>query len=306
MVQKDGSWQWLLEGFRYELEAQVRPKTVEYYYDHVRVFVRWVEKVGISAPVLLTRRDAHQFFHYVISNPHYANQGNGSGEVARRAESLRFHYYRGLRRFFSWLKIESYIDQSPLDGIVFKPPKESPIEPYQPEHMAKFFAVLDHDWKVARTSRQKMLAARDKAIVCLFLESGLRLQELADLSPTEIDLNERKLVVRYGKLGKSRLCGFGPRTRRAIWHYLGLRPDKVQDNKLWVTEEGRPLSARGIQEIFRRLKRDAGLEHVKGLIHKCRHTFATAGRLHFNLLILSTTINSKSDVDNIHVRFAIS
>ena len=56
MVQKGGSWQWLLEGFRYELEAQVRPKTVEYYYDHVRVFVRWVEKVGISDPVLLTRR----------------------------------------------------------------------------------------------------------------------------------------------------------------------------------------------------------------------------------------------------------
>ena len=112
MVQKDGNWQWLLEGFKYEPEAQVRPKTVEYYYDHVRVFVRWVEKIGISDPGLLTRRDIHQFFHYVISNAHCAKQSNGAGEGARRAESLRFHYYRGLKRFFSWLKIEGYIEHS--------------------------------------------------------------------------------------------------------------------------------------------------------------------------------------------------
>lgn len=46
MVQRDESWRWLLEGFRYELEAQVRPRTVEYYYDHARVFVRWAESTA--------------------------------------------------------------------------------------------------------------------------------------------------------------------------------------------------------------------------------------------------------------------
>ena len=29
MVQKNEDWQWLLEGFKFELEAQVRPNTVE-------------------------------------------------------------------------------------------------------------------------------------------------------------------------------------------------------------------------------------------------------------------------------------
>ena len=56
---------------------------------------------------------------------------------------------------------------------------------------------------------------------------------------------------------------------------MSLRPSQVKGDKLWVTEEGRPLTARGIQEIIRRLKRDAGLQNVKGLVHKCRHTFAT-------------------------------
>jgi len=68
MVQKDGNWQWLLEGFKFELEAQVRPKTVEYYYDHARIFVRWVETSGIAEPRLLTRRDINSFFHYITND----------------------------------------------------------------------------------------------------------------------------------------------------------------------------------------------------------------------------------------------
>jgi len=167
------------------------------------------------------------------------------------------------------------LEHNPLDGIVFKPPKDPPIEPYQREHKKKFLAVLDHDWKVAKTPRQRMLAARDKAIVCLFFESGLRLQELADLCLRDIDLNEHRVVVRFGKQGKSRLSGFGPQTRKAPWRYLSLRPEGARDGRLWLTEELRPLSKRGIQEIFRRLKRDAGLQHVRGLVHKCRHSFAT-------------------------------
>jgi len=55
MVQKDESWRWLLEGFKYELEAQVRPRTVDYYYDHACIFVRWVEKTAIAEPRLLTK-----------------------------------------------------------------------------------------------------------------------------------------------------------------------------------------------------------------------------------------------------------
>ena len=275
MVQKHGSWQWLLEGFRFELEAQVRPKTVEYYYAHTRIFVRWVENAAIAEPRFLTKRDINSFFHHITSNCRDPEQNSSAGEGAHHAESLRFHYYRGLRRFISWLIAEGYIEHNPLDGIMFKPPKDPPIEPYSHEHKEKFLAVLENDWKVARTTRQRMLAARDKAVISLFLESGLRLQELADLHVGDIDLNEHRVKVWFGKQGKSRIGGFGPQTRKALWRYLSLRQMIAEGDKLWVTEEGRPLSSRGIQEIFRRLKRDAGLEHVKGLVHKCRHTFAT-------------------------------
>jgi hypothetical protein len=97
MAQKDGSWQWLLEGFRFDLEAQVRPKTVEYYYEHVRIFVRWVEDAGIAEPRLLTRRDINSFFHYITNDSPNAKRIYGVGGEAHHAESLRFHYYREIK-----------------------------------------------------------------------------------------------------------------------------------------------------------------------------------------------------------------
>jgi site-specific recombinase XerD len=170
---------------------------------------------------------------------------------------------------------EDYIEHNPLDGIVFRAPKDPLIEPYKQEHKEKFLCVADYDWKVAKTPHQKMLAARDKAVIYLLFESGLRLQELADLCLRDMDLNEQRVTVWFGKQGKSRLSSFGPQTKKALWRYISLRPNEVVGDKLWVTEEGRSLTARGLQEILRRLKRDAGLQYVRGLVHKCRHTFAT-------------------------------
>lgn len=61
-----------------------------------------------------------------------------------------------------------------------------------------------------------------------------------------------------------------------MWRYLSLRPGQIEHNALWLTEEGSPLSLGGVQIIIRRLKKDAGLQHVRGSVHKLRHTFATA------------------------------
>lgn len=80
---------------------------------------------------------------------------------------------------------------------VFRTPKDPPIEPYKQEEEEKFLVVVGYDWKVAKTPRQKMLAARDKAVICMLFESGLWLQEMADLCPVHIVLNP--LLKRVGR-----------------------------------------------------------------------------------------------------------
>ena len=158
---------------------------------------------------------------------------------------------------------------------MLKPPTAAPIEPYKPENIDAFVKVLDHDWQIARTTRQKMLAARDRAVIFLFLDSFIRLGECSRLTISDIDLDRQRVLVRKSKTGKSRLTGFGPQTKKALWRYLGLRGDRLGHDALWVTEEGHPLTKHGIQEIMRRLKHEAGLNQLKGSIHKMRHTGAT-------------------------------
>jgi len=279
MVQ-NRTWEWLLEGFKLELETQVKAKTVDYYYSRACYFARWAQNQRLADPQLITKRDIQSYFYSLVHDQNIVVVGNGTRRQIRRGSYPQWHHYRCLKRFFTWAVNETYLNRNPLDGISLKPPKDPPVEPWRAEHIQRFFEVLNHDWKIAGTPRQRMLAARDHAILSLFLESGLRLEELAVLNVHDIDLKTQWLMLRNGKMGKGRWTGFGPQTKKSLWRYLGLREAFAQGNDLWITEEGRTLTKHGIQEIFRRLKHEAGLQDVKGLVHKLRHTWATTHLSH--------------------------
>jgi len=276
MVQTGVTTQWLLDGFRYDLGSTRDSQTVAYYWGHIRRFLNWAEAAGVPKEAhLIGKRHIQAFFYYLLQEAETVVGGNGARRKVERNERSLWPYYRSLRRFFGWAIKEGYLSHSPMDGIELKRPKDRPIEPWHPDHIDRMFAVLEYDWKAARTPRQRMLAARDHAIVSLFLESFIRLEELAELKMEVIDLQRQRLLVRKGKMGKGRWAGFGPETRKSLWRYVGLRQALANVDSLWISEEGRQLTARGIQEIFRRLKRDAGLQHIRGSIHKMRHTGAT-------------------------------
>lgn len=270
-----GSWEWLIQGFRIDLETQVKLRTVKDYCDHVYYFARWNQRNNKRDLRSVTKRDIQEFLHFVASTPAIVAAGNGAKRQIQRDDNSRWHHYFPLKRFFDWAVNEGYLGQNPTNGIALKPPEAAPIEPYKPEHIDAFIKLLDRDWQVASTARQKMLAARNKAVLLLFLDSFIRLEELSQLSIRDIDLDRQRVLVRKSKTGKPRLAGFGPQTKKALWRYLGLRGNGVEHEALWVTEEGRPLTKHGIQEIMRRLKKDAGLEHLRGSIHRLRHTGAT-------------------------------
>jgi site-specific recombinase XerD len=297
MVQ-NGSWEWLLEGFKFDLETEVKPRTVEYYYDHARLFVRWAQNRGrIANPHFVNKRDIQNFLYHLTQATEISVGGNCALRQVRRTDASRWHYYRGLKRFFEWAVREGCLPSNPVDGIKLKPPKSPPIEPWRPEQIDRMFQVLEHDWRVARTARQKMLAARDNAVLKLFLESGLRLSEVAGLKVEDVYLERQRVLVREGKTGKGRWVGFGPQTKKALWRYFGLRPVKAEGDAVWLSEEGRPLARRGVQEIFRRLKRDAGLRHVRGSVHKCRHTWATSYLRHTHDMRACQILLGHTDLD---------
>jgi integrase/recombinase XerD len=101
---------------------------------------------------------------------------------------------------------------------------------------------------------------RDKALVMLLCDSGLRRAEALALRWEDIDFDRGSILVRRGKGGKARVAPIGHTARRAL-HRL-------------PRHEGRifALTHAGLESCMQRLSRRSGI-HLTA--HRCRHTFAT-------------------------------
>ncbi len=124
---------------------------------------------------------------------------------------------------------------------------------------------------------------RDKAIVLLFLYSGLRLSELRQLNKDTIVPRKRKApdgTVQYfgtgqviGKGRKQRKFMVGPAALEALGEYI--RTCRASDNHpaLFLSAHHKRISCRNIQDVLDRWCKRLGLPHAH--IHQLRHSYAT-------------------------------
>lgn len=115
---------------------------------------------------------------------------------------------------------------------------------------------------------------RDRAIFLLMLRCGLRVEEVAKLSLSDLDLRRSQMLV-HGKGAKERIVYISDDTYRALVKYLETRK-WVRVKKVFVVEKGtfkgKPISVRGIQKRIEYYARKAGLSIS---CHQLRHTMAT-------------------------------
>jgi len=116
---------------------------------------------------------------------------------------------------------------------------------------------------------------RDHALFMLMLRCGLRVEEVAYLTCSAIDLRRRQILVLNGKGGKARVVYISNDAHDALLAYLKVRPDK-KTQRLFLVEKGlyrgQPISVRGIQKRMEYYAKKAGV-HIS--CHHLRHTMAT-------------------------------
>jgi site-specific recombinase XerD len=106
----------------------------------------------------------------------------------------------------------------------------------------------------------------------LFVDSGLRLKEMVNLSVSDINLSERYVKI-LGKGNKTDFCPFSSKTGRMLWQYLAERKLRTKTGNLWIVEGGWALTLDGMSNCFRDLKSRAGVTSPGG-VHRLRHTAA--------------------------------
>ncbi|GIK65288.1 MAG: tyrosine recombinase XerC [Chloroflexota bacterium] len=169
-----------------------------------------------------------------------------------------------IRTFFDWLKANDEVLTNPARSVM--PPQREDKEPrvLTKEEYERLLSVVQRP--------------RDRAIIQVLLQTGIRLSEIQHL--TLFDLNLPKRVTKDA-LGTLRILGKGRKTRtvllntkacEALATYLQQRPND-QIPALFVSSRHRPLSTRQFQYLVGRYFELAGIRHAG--VHTLRHTFAT-------------------------------
>jgi len=226
------------------------PKTLAFYNDSAGAFVRFAATTATDAAVTSVADYVTPFFL--------------SLQERNLSDTTRHTYWRGVRSFMRFLHEEGYV----LDEV--RLPKircpATTIKPLSHNEVKRVLRAFD-------TNRFTDL--RNRMIVHLLIDTGLRLSELVGIELPHINLEEGFIFV-AGKGGKERWIPFGSSTKKLLWGYIKKRGDIAAptEERLLITEKGQPLSTRGVQVMFRRLANVVRIDGVRLSPHTLRHSFA--------------------------------
>lgn len=241
----------LTASYRIALEGERKsPRTLETYGQSLDLFAAYLGELGHTMAVGdITRDHVAGFIASLLAKGNKPNTA-----------SIRF---RALKTFFRWAETEGEIEHSPM--ATMKGPKipeeNTPIIP--DDSLRALLKQCDGKGFEER---------RDTAIIRLFMDTGMRRQELAGITAEDVDMTNRVVHV-VGKGDRPRAVPFAAKTAQALDRYMRVRavhplaslPD------FWLGQRG-PLSHWGVDQLVRRRCEQAGIPVIH--LHQFRHTFA--------------------------------
>ena len=179
--------------------------------------------------------------------------------------TLRLHL-QALRALYRYLLRQGVVDVNPAAIVeLAKLPKPLPTF----VRAGTVDTVLDAD-----IDEQDFTQVRDRLIVMLLYETGIRLSELIGLQDAAVDTAKGELKV-HGKRDKDRIVPFGSELAAAVEHYRTLRASVVPEcGNLLVTARGKALYPSLVYHVVHNALAAAG-GTGKLSPHVLRHTFAS-------------------------------
>ncbi len=245
---------WHQDDFARSLTS-VAPATVDAYRRDLAGFVAWAERAGLAGPDVVDRLVLRRYLAYLATR-RYARRS-----IARKASSLR--------RYFGWLRRTGVLAHDPSGGL--SAPKGEARLPRVLR--AEELTVLLDDPPAGVDGDDEGVRLRDDAVLELLYGCGLRVAELCQLRPDDLDLRRRLLTV-WGKGGRQRQVPLGVPAAEALQGWLERGRSQLAGpgspaDAVFLNRRGRRLGPRDVRRI---------LDHrspVPTHPHALRHTFAT-------------------------------
>ncbi|KAF1084548.1 Tyrosine recombinase XerC [Sporotomaculum syntrophicum] len=242
-------------------EKNASPHTIKGYendlYNGLTFFTRII---GIEDYRLHPAQVTKEIFRSYLGDMH-AQQKSGA-TIARRMSSWR--------SFFKYLCREGVLEDNPLARISI---------PKRVRKLPSFLDQTEMGRLLACPERQKLLGARDQAVLETLYSTGIRVSELVRIDIDDIDLSRGSIKI-IAKGNRERLVPMGSYAVEVIRNYMQrVRPllmdgEKGRQSALFLNNQGRRLTDRGVRWLVQRYVQQLNLQ-TKASPHTFRHSYAT-------------------------------
>lgn len=254
--------------------------TVDEYFLDLRTFFRFLklhrglvprtaepEDISVSDVDLdfvrrVTLTEVYEYLSF-LSRDRVRNQRSRETEYGLSAAS-RARKIAAIKSFYKYLTVKAKLLQdNPVQDL---------DSPKIPKSLPRYLTLAES--KALLNAIDGRHRARDYAIICIFLNCGLRISEIVGLNLS--DIRADSLRVR-GKGSKERIVYLNDATAAAINDYLAVRKtlDAVDRSALFLSARRTRVSREAVHSMVKKNLLRAGLDADKYSSHKLRHTAAT-------------------------------
>jgi integrase/recombinase XerD len=219
--------------------------SISWYAEDLKNFLGWCDGQGIQRVEDLTPDHLRSWLL------HLKEEGRNPGGI--------HGHWRAARSYINWWGQECDPDNWKNPTKRVKPPKVPDV--------SMPVISLEEVEKLYKAA----ITARDRAIVLLLCDSGVRAAELLALNIEDIDQYSGEIRVRQGKGGRGRSTFCGRRTRIALRAWVKQR-DSLSEALFISSEGGGRLAYSGLRQLLHRLSVRAGIPYFAP--HCYRRAFA--------------------------------
>ncbi|WP_428637240.1 site-specific tyrosine recombinase XerC [Shewanella sp.] len=249
--------------YKEQLEARhYATQSVQYKYASLGWFIEWCHERGIDRIEQITRPVLQRYQRHLY---HAISRSGKPLSVASQRNRLS-----AVRTWFKFLMRENLILYNPASELELPKPEKR-----LPKHT---LTVEEAELVLTQPDLDTDAGVRDRAILETLYSTGIRRQEVINLTKPDINAGAGVIAVRQGKGKKDRFVPIGERALLWIEKYLDdVRPQHAlpsSPDNVFLDETGKELDPHKVSRAVKKYVKQARIDKV-GSCHLFRHTMAT-------------------------------
>lgn len=221
------------------------PKTLRQYMSNLRTFARWINGHGLQLEQVAR--------HHIADYKAYL--------LATKAPATANSHIAAIKRFYEWME--------DIDRVQKNPARHVKAQKLSKDHKRDF---------LSETQIESLYGAcntlREKAAIALLINTGIRINELANIQKDDFVLRAGKMTVNLlakGHVEKDSYVIVPAAVMQVVKEYM----DSHKQQSLFASKLGtKQVGVRALMEMVTALLKRAGIKSLTITCHSLRHTFA--------------------------------